>query len=188
MSIHKLTIVTIQLQGSPGKYILISPPGNGSGGHTGNGDTISCSAPTSGGHSMLKSPGHRRIREGKKCRKVYGLEQRDLWCTQCKWKKACARFAKPSSAGSAASGSLLTQAGSSHETSATSLLIPAGAGNGIGAPGGTASNAVRAIKFWSIYHVLISLEHLLSFYHTILWSYDWETKHFNLLIVRQAIT
>lgn len=133
--------------GSPGKYILISPPGNGSGGHTGNGDTISCSAPTSGGHSMLKSPGHRRIREGKKCRKVYGLEQRDLWCTQCKWKKACARFAKPSSAGSAASGSLLTQAGSSHETSATSLLIPAGAGNGIGAPGGTASNAVRAIKF-----------------------------------------
>lgn len=135
--------------GSPGKYILISPPGNGSGGHTGNGDTISCSAPTSGGHSMLKSPGHRRIREGKKCRKVYGLEQRDLWCTQCKWKKACARFAKPSSAASAASGSLLTQAGSaSHETSATSLLIPAGpAGNGIGAPGGTASNAVRAIKF-----------------------------------------
>jgi len=133
--------------GSPGKYILISPPGNGSGGHTGNGDTISCSAPTSGGHSMLKSPGHRRIREGKKCRKVYGLEQRDLWCTQCKWKKACARFAKPSSAGSAASGSLLTQAGSSHETSATSLLIPAGAGNGFGAPGGIASNAVRAIKF-----------------------------------------
>ena len=97
---------------------------------------------------MLKSPGHRRIREGKKCRKVYGLEQRDLWCTQCKWKKACARFAKPSSAASAASavtGSLLGSA--SHETSATSLLIPAGAGNGIGAPGGTASNAVRAIKF-----------------------------------------
>ena len=152
VSKHKLTIVTIQLQGSPGKYILISPPGNGSGGHTGNGDTISCSAPTSGGHSMLKSPGHRRIREGKKCRKVYGLEQRDLWCTQCKWKKACARFAKPSSAASvasAASGSLLGSA--SHETSATSLLIPAGAGNGIGAPGGTASNAVRAIKFWSIY-------------------------------------
>jgi len=53
------------------------------------------------------------------------------------------------SAASAASGSLLTQAGlASHETSATSLLIPAGpAGNGIGAPGGTASNAVRAIKF-----------------------------------------
>ena len=42
----KLTIVTIQLQGSPGKYILISPPGNGSGGHTGNGDIISGMAST----------------------------------------------------------------------------------------------------------------------------------------------
>lgn len=126
--------------GSPGKYILISPPGSGS---TGNGDTISSSAPTSGGHSMLKSPGHRRIREGKKCRKVYGLEQRDLWCTQCKWKKACARFAKPSSA-SASTGS------SSETSAATSLLIPAGNGTptGITANGtGNASAAVRAIKF-----------------------------------------
>ena len=40
-----------------------------------------------GGKSPVK-----RVRDGKKCRKVYGLEQRDLWCTQCKWKKACARF------------------------------------------------------------------------------------------------
>ena len=23
---------------------------------------------------------------------VYGIEQKDLWCTQCKWKKACGRF------------------------------------------------------------------------------------------------
>ena len=28
----------------------------------------------------------------KKCRKVYGMEQRHLWCTQCRWKKACVRF------------------------------------------------------------------------------------------------
>jgi len=119
--------------GSPGKYILISPPGSGSVG-SGNGETISSSAPTTGGHSMLKSPGHRRIREGKKCRKVYGLEQRDLWCTQCKWKKACARFAKPSSASSAVA--------SNSETSATSLLIPAGA-----AAAANSQNAVRAIKF-----------------------------------------
>lgn len=28
----------------------------------------------------------------KKCRKVYGMENRDSWCTQCKWKKACTRF------------------------------------------------------------------------------------------------
>ena len=28
----------------------------------------------------------------KKCRKVYGMSNKDLWCTQCRWKKACARF------------------------------------------------------------------------------------------------
>ena len=135
---------TIQLQGSPGKYILISPPGNGS---TGNGDTISSSAPTSGGQSMLKSPGHRRIREGKKCRKVYGLEQRDLWCTQCKWKKACARFAKPSSTTSSA---LTTSTGVEPATpsAATSLLIPAATGSGTPGFGtGNPNAAVRAIKF-----------------------------------------
>ena len=35
--------------------------------------------------------------EIEKCRKFYGLVQRDLWCNQCKWKKACARFTKSSS-------------------------------------------------------------------------------------------
>lgn len=30
--------------------------------------------------------------ENRKCRKVYGMDRRDLWCTQCKWKKACSRF------------------------------------------------------------------------------------------------
>uniref|UniRef100_V9KIC3 Zinc finger protein 704-like protein n=1 Tax=Callorhinchus milii TaxID=7868 RepID=V9KIC3_CALMI len=30
--------------------------------------------------------------EGKKCRKVYGMENRDMWCTACRWKKACQRF------------------------------------------------------------------------------------------------
>lgn len=35
----------------------------------------------------------RRIRgEAKKCRKVYGIEHRDMWCTACRWKKACQRF------------------------------------------------------------------------------------------------
>ncbi|XP_070817935.1 zinc finger protein 395-like isoform X1 [Chaetodon trifascialis] len=35
----------------------------------------------------------RRIRgEAKKCRKVYGVEHRDQWCTACRWKKACQRF------------------------------------------------------------------------------------------------
>ncbi|XP_053600784.1 zinc finger protein 395 [Plodia interpunctella] len=38
------------------------------------------------------SPSRRPRSDNKKCRKVYGMEQRDLWCTQCKWKKACTRF------------------------------------------------------------------------------------------------
>ncbi|XP_033640532.1 zinc finger protein 704-like [Asterias rubens] len=43
--------------------------------------------------SSSVSPGHHpKSREGKKCRKVYGMEKRDLWCTQCRWKKACVRF------------------------------------------------------------------------------------------------
>lgn len=32
------------------------------------------------------------MKSDKKCRKVYGIDQKDLWCTQCKWKKACGRF------------------------------------------------------------------------------------------------
>ncbi|XP_066926024.1 zinc finger protein 704-like [Clytia hemisphaerica] len=38
---------------------------------------------------------HRRRKHAvgkKKCRKVYGMSNKDLWCTQCRWKKACARF------------------------------------------------------------------------------------------------
>nr|CAH8832331.1 unnamed protein product [Trichobilharzia regenti] len=31
----------------------------------------------------------------RKCRKVYGIENRDQWCNQCKWKKACRRFPNP---------------------------------------------------------------------------------------------
>ncbi|EDW67531.2 uncharacterized protein Dvir_GJ23030 [Drosophila virilis] len=39
------------------------------------------------------SPNRRTRGENKKCRKVYGMERRDQWCTQCRWKKACSRFA-----------------------------------------------------------------------------------------------
>jgi len=43
-----------------------------------------------------KIPGARKnqaaIKSDKKCRKIYGIDQKDLWCTQCKWKKACGRF------------------------------------------------------------------------------------------------
>ncbi|XP_002125688.2 zinc finger protein 704-like [Ciona intestinalis] len=38
-------------------------------------------------------PHGRKVRgDGKKCRKVYGMENREMWCTACKWKKACQRF------------------------------------------------------------------------------------------------
>lgn len=50
---------------------------------------LSASAPMS---KMPTSPTRRVRGETKKCRKVYGMEHRELWCTQCKWKKACSRF------------------------------------------------------------------------------------------------
>ncbi|XP_061711763.1 zinc finger protein 395 [Cydia pomonella] len=46
----------------------------------------------SAANSSPSSPGRRARSDNKKCRKVYGMDQRELWCTQCKWKKACTRF------------------------------------------------------------------------------------------------
>jgi hypothetical protein len=34
----------------------------------------------------------RNQRTGRKCRKVYGVSNRQEWCTACRWKKACRRF------------------------------------------------------------------------------------------------
>ncbi|XP_061112980.1 zinc finger protein 704-like isoform X2 [Conger conger] len=48
--------------------------------------TVLSSPPRATG-SLRKARG-----EGKKCRKVYGMENRDMWCTACRWKKACQRF------------------------------------------------------------------------------------------------
>ncbi|XP_030066513.1 zinc finger protein 395-like [Microcaecilia unicolor] len=54
--------------------------------------------PTVKSHLIVTSPprapsGTRKVRgEAKKCRKVYGIEHRDQWCTACRWKKACQRF------------------------------------------------------------------------------------------------
>ncbi|KAK2504398.1 hypothetical protein MC885_006827, partial [Smutsia gigantea] len=45
------------------------------------------SSPPRGTLSLRKPRG-----EGRKCRKVYGMEHRDMWCTACRWKKACQRF------------------------------------------------------------------------------------------------
>ncbi|XP_045385356.1 SLC2A4 regulator isoform X2 [Lemur catta] len=43
--------------------------------------------PARTGASLRKPRG-----DAKKCRKVYGMDHRDLWCTACRWKKACQRF------------------------------------------------------------------------------------------------
>ncbi|XP_060516727.1 zinc finger protein 395 [Cylas formicarius] len=44
-------------------------------------------------HSPKMPISPRRVRgENKKCRKIYGMDHREQWCTQCKWKKACSRF------------------------------------------------------------------------------------------------
>ncbi|XP_050443437.1 zinc finger protein 395 [Adelges cooleyi] len=45
-----------------------------------------------GGPRFPSSPMRKVRGETKKCRKVYGMEHREMWCTQCKWKKACTRF------------------------------------------------------------------------------------------------
>ena len=61
-----------------------SPPAKASGGKT---------SPSRVHHGSNHHT-HRKVRgESKKCRKVYGMENRHLWCTQCRWKKACVRFA-----------------------------------------------------------------------------------------------
>lgn len=54
--------------------------------------------PANKNHALItlapkSTPGSRKPRsEAKKCRKVYGMEKRDMWCTACRWKKACQRF------------------------------------------------------------------------------------------------
>lgn len=43
--------------------------------------------------SPKSSPLPRRVRsESRKCRKIHGMDNKDMWCTQCKWKKACSRY------------------------------------------------------------------------------------------------
>lgn len=34
-----------------------------------------------------KKPG-----DGKKCRKIFGINNREAWCNACKWKKACVKY------------------------------------------------------------------------------------------------
>lgn len=48
--------------------------------------------PVCGGTGVASSSGRSDV---KKCRKMYGIENRDQWCNQCRWKKACRRFPDP---------------------------------------------------------------------------------------------
>lgn len=65
---------------SPLKHLKLSPRSESS-------------LPTSATSKLISGSPTRKMRgETKKCRKVYGMEHRELWCTQCKWKKACTRF------------------------------------------------------------------------------------------------
>ena len=63
------------------------------------GQPFSASIGTAIGTTILQSspnknsPSKRGRGESRKCRKVYGMDNRESWCTQCKWKKACTRFA-----------------------------------------------------------------------------------------------
>ncbi|XP_058824761.1 zinc finger protein 704-like [Topomyia yanbarensis] len=91
-----------QIQLSPGgtNYHHQSAMALSSGGSGGqvqplNGSGTFVAPGTSPGAASNRSPlsPNRRTRgENKKCRKVYGMDHKEQWCTQCKWKKACSRF------------------------------------------------------------------------------------------------
>ncbi|XP_045067167.1 zinc finger protein 395 isoform X1 [Coregonus clupeaformis] len=49
--------------------------------------TVTAASPSRSHCSFRKGRG-----EAKKCRKVYGVERKEQWCTACRWKKACQRF------------------------------------------------------------------------------------------------
>ena len=73
-----------------GKYIRLSPKPYNSVAQAG---ALARNNPSSPSNSQnTKSPIRRPRGDAKKCRKVYGMDHRELWCTQCKWKKACTRF------------------------------------------------------------------------------------------------
>ena len=76
-----------------GKYIRLSPkPYNAVTPAGSLGRNNPSSSPGNNLSQNVKSPIRRPRGDAKKCRKVYGMDHRDLWCTQCKWKKACTRF------------------------------------------------------------------------------------------------
>nr|CAD7405914.1 unnamed protein product [Timema poppensis] len=102
---------------SPQKHLKLSPrPYNTNGGNSVT--LLSLSAP----NKIPVSPTRKVRGDTKKCRKVYGMEHRELWCTQCKWKKACTRSLRGSVVTRIDLGSLCnTQIHKSHKQKAITL-------------------------------------------------------------------
>lgn len=90
------------------KYMKLDKSGqsillNGGHGHHGGGKKSSGSSAAMVSPSSSSGRSARGGGETRKCRKVYGMQGRDSWCTQCKWKKACTRFTNASKASSTSS-------------------------------------------------------------------------------------
>ena len=55
-------------------------------------NSATTSTKNKGKNSNFASTGVRRRGESKKCRKQFGIENKNQWCKACIWKKACTRF------------------------------------------------------------------------------------------------
>ncbi|XP_048838837.1 zinc finger protein 704-like isoform X2 [Brienomyrus brachyistius] len=83
---------SVVFKGLPGPAGPIRPMGVGEKRHSVQHATVTKSHPPAF-TAAKPSTGSRKPRgEAKKCRKVYGMEKKDMWCTACRWKKACQRF------------------------------------------------------------------------------------------------
>ncbi|XP_011054944.1 PREDICTED: zinc finger protein 704 [Acromyrmex echinatior] len=75
------TFTISQSPGTPNKHIKLSPR-----------PLQACHQQNMTASTGKPSSPRRTRSDVKKCRKIYGMDSRDLWCTQCRWKKACTRF------------------------------------------------------------------------------------------------
>ncbi|XP_029168263.1 zinc finger protein 704 isoform X2 [Nylanderia fulva] len=75
------TFTISQSPGTPNKHIKLSPR-----------PLQACHQQNLTATTGKPSSPRRTRSDVKKCRKIYGMDSRDLWCTQCRWKKACTRF------------------------------------------------------------------------------------------------
>ncbi|XP_012233859.1 zinc finger protein 395 isoform X2 [Linepithema humile] len=75
------TFTISQSPGTPNKHIKLSPR-----------PLQACHQQNMTSSTGKPSSPRRTRSDVKKCRKIYGMDARDLWCTQCRWKKACTRF------------------------------------------------------------------------------------------------